>query len=148
MLGEQVSRPLAARWAMIPRHGVAATVVVAEDLAEEAPDGRDGAEHPVAVLDAVLVEGVEDAASRSRSRRTGGPGRAKRARTSFRVVIGGSQMSRVEVARTQEAPQRSPVRRKVTRAGIASYLHYTWQSSARCALLQLHQGASPRVPLS
>ena len=44
-----------------PRHGVAAAVVVAEDLGEEAPDGRDRAEHPVAVLDAVLVEGVADA---------------------------------------------------------------------------------------
>ena len=42
-------------------HGVAATVVVAEDLAEEAPDGGDGIEHAVAVLDAVLVEDVEDA---------------------------------------------------------------------------------------
>jgi hypothetical protein len=36
-------------------------VVVAEDLGEEAPEGRDGAEHPVAVADAVLVEGVVDA---------------------------------------------------------------------------------------
>ncbi len=44
-----------------PRHGVAATVVVAEDLREEAPDGPDGAEHPVAVLDAMFVEGVVDA---------------------------------------------------------------------------------------
>ena len=44
-----------------PRHGVAAAVVVAEDLGEEAPDGRDRAEHPVAILDAVLVEGVADA---------------------------------------------------------------------------------------
>ena len=44
-----------------PRHGVAAAVVVAEDLGEEAPDGRDRAEHPVAVPDAVLVEGVADA---------------------------------------------------------------------------------------
>ena len=44
-----------------PRHGVAATVVVAEDLREEAPDGRDRAEHAVAVADAVLVEGVADA---------------------------------------------------------------------------------------
>ena len=44
-----------------PRHGVAAAVVVAEDLGEEAPDGRDRVEHPVAVLDAVLVEGVADA---------------------------------------------------------------------------------------
>jgi len=36
-------------------------VVVAEHLAEEAPDGRDRAEHPVAILEAVLAEGVEDA---------------------------------------------------------------------------------------
>ena len=43
------------------RHGVTATVVVAEHLGEEAPDGRDRAEHPVPVLDAVLVEGVVDA---------------------------------------------------------------------------------------
>ena len=44
-----------------PRHGVTAAVVLAEDLAEEAPDGGDRAEHSVAILDAVLVEGVEDA---------------------------------------------------------------------------------------
>ena len=43
------------------RDGVAAAVVVAEDLAEEAPDGGDRAEQAVAVLDAVLVEDVEDA---------------------------------------------------------------------------------------
>src|SRR5262249_45672491 len=36
--------------------------VLAEDLAEEAPDGGGGAEQPVAVPDAVLVEGVADAA--------------------------------------------------------------------------------------
>jgi hypothetical protein len=44
-----------------PRHGVAATLVVAEDLGEEAPGGRDRVEHPVAVADAVLVEGRADA---------------------------------------------------------------------------------------
>ena len=46
-----------------PRHGVAATVVVAEDLGEEAPDGGDGAEHSVSILDAMLIESVEDAGS-------------------------------------------------------------------------------------
>ena len=61
MLGEQTSRPLAARWAMMRDDGVAAAVVVAEDLGEEAPDGRDGVEHSVAVLDAMLVEDVQDA---------------------------------------------------------------------------------------
>ena len=44
-----------------PGHGVTATVVLAEDLAEEAPDGGGWAEQPVAILDAVLVKGVEDA---------------------------------------------------------------------------------------
>jgi hypothetical protein len=44
-----------------PRHGVAAGVVVAEDLPEQAPEGRDGVEHPVAGADAVLVEGLVDA---------------------------------------------------------------------------------------
>src|SRR5262245_7313120 len=43
-----------------PRHGVAAGVIVAEDLREEAPDGGDRAEDPVAAADAVLVEGVAD----------------------------------------------------------------------------------------
>ena len=42
-------------------HGVTATVVLAEDLAEEAPDGGDGSENSVAKLDAVLIESVEDA---------------------------------------------------------------------------------------
>jgi hypothetical protein len=44
-----------------PRHGVAAGLVVAEHLGEEAPEGRDGVEHPIAGADAVLVEGVADA---------------------------------------------------------------------------------------
>ena len=42
-------------------HGITATVVLAEDLAEEAPDGGDGTEHSVAKLDTVLIESVEDA---------------------------------------------------------------------------------------
>ena len=45
-----------------PRHGVAAAVVLAEDLTEEAPDRGDGAEQAVAVLDAVLVERLENTA--------------------------------------------------------------------------------------
>jgi hypothetical protein len=36
-------------------------VVVAENLREEAPDGRDGVEQPVAVLDLVFVEDLRDA---------------------------------------------------------------------------------------
>jgi hypothetical protein len=36
-------------------------VVLAEDLAEEPPDGGDGAKQSVAELDAVVVEGVQDA---------------------------------------------------------------------------------------
>ena len=42
------------------RHGLATGVVLAEDLGEEAPEGRDRVEDPVAVRDAVLVEGVVD----------------------------------------------------------------------------------------
>src|SRR5262245_16609170 len=44
------------------RDGIAATVVLAEDLAEEPPDGGDGTEQSVAVVEAVLMEGIEDAA--------------------------------------------------------------------------------------
>src|SRR5207244_1973379 len=43
------------------RDDVAAAVVVAEDLAEEAPDGGDGGEDAVAEGNAVLAEGGEDA---------------------------------------------------------------------------------------
>src|SRR5262249_44536832 len=43
------------------RDGVAAAVVVAEDLAQEAPDGGRWAEQPVAIPDAVLVEDFQDA---------------------------------------------------------------------------------------
>ena len=43
-----------------PGHGVAATVVVAEHLAEEAPDGRDRIENAVPILDAMVVENLED----------------------------------------------------------------------------------------
>jgi hypothetical protein len=41
-------------------HGVAAAVVVAEHLAEEAPEGRDRIENAVPILDALVVEDVED----------------------------------------------------------------------------------------
>ena len=36
-------------------------MIVAEDLGEEAPDGRDRAKDPVAVTDTVFVEDVVDA---------------------------------------------------------------------------------------
>src|SRR3974377_1167258 len=52
--------------------------------------------------------------------------RAKRARTSFKVVIGESQKSRVEVERTREASRRTPVRTRVAQTRIASHLHYRW----------------------
>ena len=109
-----------------PGYGVAATVVLAEDLAEKAPDGGDGTEHSVAILDAMLIESVEDAVF---AQGVGERQSLVAHEASADLLQGGhreSQMSRVEVMRTQEAPQRSPVRRKVTRAGIASYLHYTW----------------------
>jgi hypothetical protein len=43
------------------RDDIAAAVVLAEDLAEKAPDGSDGTEHAVAVLNGVFVERLEDA---------------------------------------------------------------------------------------
>ena len=62
------------------RDGIAAAVVVAEHLAEEAPDGRDRVEHPVAVLDAVFVEDVAGCWPRSGHRRTAAPGCARSGR--------------------------------------------------------------------
>jgi hypothetical protein len=44
-----------------PRYGIAATVVFAENLTQETPDGRDGAEHSVPILDAMFVEDGPDA---------------------------------------------------------------------------------------
>jgi hypothetical protein len=44
-----------------PGHRITAAAVLAEDLAEEAPDGGDGTEQQVSILDTVLAEGVEDA---------------------------------------------------------------------------------------
>src|SRR5205085_2250724 len=41
--------------------GITAAVVLTEDLAEETPDSSDGTEQSVAILDLVLIEGVEDA---------------------------------------------------------------------------------------
>src|SRR5262249_37293998 len=43
-------------------HGIPAATVLAGDLGEETRDGGDGIEQPVAIRDAVLVEGLEDAA--------------------------------------------------------------------------------------
>ena len=42
------------------RDGIAATVVVAEHLREKAPDGSNGVEHSVPILDAMIVENVQD----------------------------------------------------------------------------------------
>ena len=42
-------------------HGFTATVVLAEDLAEETPDGCDGTENSVSILDAMLIESFQDA---------------------------------------------------------------------------------------
>jgi hypothetical protein len=42
------------------RHSIAATVVFAEYLAQETPDGRDRAVHAVPILDAMFVENVPD----------------------------------------------------------------------------------------
>jgi hypothetical protein len=42
------------------RYGIAATVVFAENLTQETPDGRDGAEHSVPILDAMFLENVPD----------------------------------------------------------------------------------------
>jgi hypothetical protein len=46
-----------------PRHGIAATVIFAEYLTEEAPNGRDRVEHPVPKLDTMFVENVQDLSS-------------------------------------------------------------------------------------
>src|SRR5262245_30419416 len=43
-----------------PGHGVTAAVVVTEHLAEKSPDGRDRIENAVPILDAMVVENVED----------------------------------------------------------------------------------------
>ena len=43
------------------QHSIAATVVFTEYLTHEAPDGRDGAEYPVPILDPMFVENLSDA---------------------------------------------------------------------------------------
>src|SRR2546429_3901363 len=42
------------------RHGIAATMVIAEHLTEKAPDGPDRAEHTVSIRDAMVVENVQN----------------------------------------------------------------------------------------
>jgi hypothetical protein len=74
--------------------GVAAAVVVAEDLAEEPPDGRHRVEQPVAEGDAVLGERVEDAGLRQGL----GEGQAEAAREAGADLLQGShEGSRVSV---------------------------------------------------
>ena len=41
-------------------HRITATVVLAENLAEEAPDGGDRSENSVSILGAMLIESVEN----------------------------------------------------------------------------------------
>ena len=83
------------------RHGIAAAMVLAEHLGEEAPDGRDRAEHPVPVLDTVFVEGVEDAGLGQDVGERQALVRVKRARSRSRLILGSAWMSRggtIEIA--------------------------------------------------
>ena len=108
------------------RHGIAAAVVVVEHLGEEAPDGGDGGEHSVSILDAMLIESVEDVLF---AQAVGKRQSMVVRKASANLLQGdhrGSHMSRMEVVRTQESPRPSPVHKKLTRAGSASYVYYTW----------------------
>jgi hypothetical protein len=42
------------------RHGIAAAVVFAEYLAEKTPNGCDRVEHSVPILNAILIEDVQN----------------------------------------------------------------------------------------
>ena len=42
------------------RHGVSATMIFAEYLAQEAPDGGNRVVHPVAILDSMFVKDLFD----------------------------------------------------------------------------------------
>src|SRR5580693_5462200 len=130
-----------------PGYGVTATLVLIEDLAEKAPDGSDGTEHSVAIIEAMLIESVEDA----QFAQGVGERQSLVARKASADLLQGSHRritnSLVEVARNREAPKPSPALRRATRTEIASPLHYTWQSPARCA--STSSGCKPpRVPLS
>src|SRR5262249_22434285 len=74
--------------------------------------------------------------------------RAKRARTSWRVVMVGSQRSWAGMARTQKAPRRNQVRTKGARVGNASHLHCTRHSLAALVVCDLTRGPRPCLPLS
>jgi hypothetical protein len=78
--------------------GVAAAVVVAEHLAEEAPDGRDRAEHPVPVRDPVLVEHAPDTILSQDVRQRQPLALREAARTVFKFVIGSASVSRIGVS--------------------------------------------------
>ena len=130
-----------------PGHSVTATVVFAEDLAEETPDGGDGGEHSVSILDAMLIESFEDALFAQgvgEERSLAAPSR--RGPPPAGVVMGISDALRGSDANPGSA-HRSPIRRNATRAGIASYLHYTWQGPARCAMCEFSR-ALALAPLS
>ena len=51
------------------RHGIAATVVFAEYLAQKPPDGRDRAEHSVPKLNAMFVQNIPNAGLRQNVRK-------------------------------------------------------------------------------
>src|SRR5262249_23150599 len=72
--------------------------------------------------------------------------RAKRARTSCKVVMVGSQRSWAEVARTQKAPRRHQVRTKGARVANASHLHCTRHSLAALVVDNLTRGQGPACP--
>jgi hypothetical protein len=77
--------------------GVAAAVVIAEHLGEEAPDGRDRAEHAVPVLDAVFAEGGGNAGLgqgvSERQPLTAREASADRIQARHQITLGGSGRS-------------------------------------------------------
>src|SRR5262249_28825418 len=72
--------------------------------------------------------------------------RAKRARTSCKVVMVGSQRSWAEVARAQKAPRRKRVRTKGARVRNASHLHCTRHSLATLVVENLIRGQGLACP--
>src|SRR5215468_4237420 len=74
--------------------------------------------------------------------------RAKRARTSCKVVMVGSRRSWAEVARTQKAPRRHQVRTKGARVANASHLHCTRHSPATLAVDNRTRGAGGQALLA
>jgi hypothetical protein len=132
-----------------PGYGVAAAVVIAEALGEKAPDGSDGAEHSVAILETMLIQSIEDADFAQGV----GERQSLVARKASADHVQGSHRRITKVSSGNDAnpggvtADPSPDKGCTSGGSPPASTIYTWQRPARCGC-NFIRVQDPRVPLS